>query len=1024
MADRVSTEHVEVFVVPDTQKARVSTEHIEVFVVPNTQKARISAEYIEVFISGATAPTQVNSDLTFDAIIQKPVAKDFAFDAGLREPAEGDLMIDRAIRELVTDDLEIDAEVEAYARSSFTFSAAVTGAPGPIIKVDGVDITSAVIFKDATFTMLTNGGVGSFKFRVKDKGHDFTFVTGAEVILQIDGIRRFGGYLTRPGSGFFFDVDDTSVPSLTARVHVLEGVDYNILFAKRVVRDKSDPNNVELRSWDAGSHDDVIIKYVFDNYTDLGDDGATYAGVEHIGSPNPDKKGVVGSGGLYFGDLMREINRLISGVWYFNPDKDLTFTDVDTPNATKSLSDNPAGGSEIGYRDLEHVATGAKLANDALVWGAGQGSDQMAFARKQDAASITEHGRWQYGEFTTQLFRQSSVQARANSIVDGTPQGKRGGKDDQVSWMVTTFDPAFVVGQKVQIESEVFGFSDVVPIRRMTITFATKSRARYQMLLSHDIDEPWNTYEFFLPGFGFTIPPITFPPIDLPPIPPFPDFTCGITDTFNNRLNFAQADCGLFWRTVTGDPPTLDAGRGVLPQNTHVELPLDQPTMDAAISFEMETNGQFGIFPSDNTSIIVKEQTDEVLVTRTTLEVTETGSITITPGVNYRIRLLEGPDETQVKIWAVGDPEPGSWLVTNSESESGLVVNQFGVVAIAGEVLIDDVDIDGIDRCTAQILRDPVIIDDWERSISVLSYQNVETFPSEIFGTATCGVAWRSQIDAGDHRIMGVAGGKGVLSALDDENDFKNGLHIFEMDSGAQPPNIPDVLLSDYEGTIRFRTLNIPGQHPTEGGELELDFDLELDGLVIVFEAIFTGHSNSMWRLSGPTVVEQETPFAWTAGAWYTFKWRFEGNNIRAKFWADFESEPDWMLSDTDLRSAPYGFVRFEQFIDFVDTSSPANDPIPYMEIDDFIATPLTGGVPLPTEGPLCETPTRLDAITFQLSRKLTPGSAVVSIDGQFQRPGATFEYTEDIVEHQIVFNSTVPDELFPWVCYNAAGVI
>jgi protein subunit release factor A len=50
MANRVSTEHVEVAVVPNTQKGRVSTEAVEVAVVPNTQKARVSQEYIEVAI--------------------------------------------------------------------------------------------------------------------------------------------------------------------------------------------------------------------------------------------------------------------------------------------------------------------------------------------------------------------------------------------------------------------------------------------------------------------------------------------------------------------------------------------------------------------------------------------------------------------------------------------------------------------------------------------------------------------------------------------------------------------------------------------------------------------------------------------------------------------------------------------------------------------------------------------------------------------------------------------------------------
>src|SRR4029078_493792 len=92
--------------------------------------------------------------------------------------------------------------------------------------------------------------------------------------------------------------------------------------------------------------------------------------------------------------------------------KDLVFTDVDVPNATLALSDRPEGPGEIGYRDFEHIARGAKLAHDHMVWWAGQGSNAVAFARKTNAESIDTHGLWQYGEFTTQLYKPTSVQQR------------------------------------------------------------------------------------------------------------------------------------------------------------------------------------------------------------------------------------------------------------------------------------------------------------------------------------------------------------------------------------------------------------------------------------------------------------------------------------------------------------------------------------------------------------------------------------------------------------------------------------
>src|SRR6185503_11111842 len=164
--------------------------------------------------------------------------------------------------------------------------------------------------------------------------------------------------------------------------------------------------------------------------------------------------------------------------------------DVDTPTAEKSFSDHPAGGDEIGYREFTHVENGAGLVNDAMIWGAGQGSTRVAFARVRDQGSITAHGLWQFGEFTTQLYRQASVNKRADSLVNGSPQSKRGGKDDQVSWTATTYDQSFSVGEKVTIESEVWGISDVVPIRRMTVTFPTKDHPRFDLVLSHEIDDP------------------------------------------------------------------------------------------------------------------------------------------------------------------------------------------------------------------------------------------------------------------------------------------------------------------------------------------------------------------------------------------------------------------------------------------------------------------------------------------------------------------------------------------------------
>jgi hypothetical protein len=425
----------------------------------------------------------------------------------------------------------------------------------PIIRIwaNGVDIAPDVMFQDAQFTTLVNGGIGQFSFRVRDTAKVKDFTTGMEVAVDINGIRRFGGYATLVTRLYTFPAVDTSDLDRTDRFWRISGVDYNILFAKRILYDHANPANVGLRTWPAGSASDTVIRYVISNYTDLLDDGVTLDLVENVGSPNPDKIGVIGSGGLTAADAMREINRLISGVWYIDPYKQLVYTDVDTPNASKGLSDHPTVGTQVGYRDFSHVENGASLVNDALVWGAGQGSARVAFARSTDATSISQHGRWQFGEFTTALYKQVSVNERASTIVYGTDQSKRGGKDDQVSWTAITFDHNFTVGQKVAIESDTFGASDVVPIRRYTLTFPTTTAPQYQLVLSHEVDEPWNFFEFYFPpfpAFDFDFD-INIPPINLPP-GPGGCADCGITDTFDRtytEISQTTAGSGRRWTT-------------------------------------------------------------------------------------------------------------------------------------------------------------------------------------------------------------------------------------------------------------------------------------------------------------------------------------------------------------------------------------------------------------------------------------------------------------------------------------------
>ena len=557
---RTSQLPAEAVVSPTSGQARSSQVVSEAVVSPTSGKARTSQVVVEVVIQVASLDFKLDAvvkgtrtgSFTLDSSFAFIYGGQFSLDAIIPGSASGSFTLDAVFS---TGFLRLDAVVKGTQSAGFALSAwiysprADPGGPGepgetPLVSiiVDGEDITEDVILADATFTMLVNGAVGTCKLRVRDLDYTHSFASGSEITVDIDGRRKFGGYITQPKRMFAFPVDDMSTNS-AERFHVLEGVDYNILMTKRVLYNKDDPKRVELRSWAAGTRDDIIIRYVFDNYTDLPADGVTYQGVQHVGFPNPDHTGVVGSGGLRFVDAMREINRLISGVFYIDPYKDLNYVDVDEPDAEFGLSDDPTVG-QVGYRDFEFSENGAKLANDALLWGAGLGARRMVFNRTQDAPSIAAHGRWQYGEFTTSIFRQASLDLRAETVVFGTPQSKRGGKDNQESWLATTFEPSFTAGQKVEIESIVHGIDDVVPIRRMTLTFPTQRSVKQILTLSHEIDEPWNIFEFWFPGFP-PFPP--FPPIEFPPV--LPPLICG-PDAF-----ILGSSGGDFACIIPGDPP-------------------------------------------------------------------------------------------------------------------------------------------------------------------------------------------------------------------------------------------------------------------------------------------------------------------------------------------------------------------------------------------------------------------------------------------------------------------------------------
>jgi len=886
--------------------------------------------------------------LTVDAVLLKAASGSSTVDAVLRKAASGSSTVDAVLRRNAASSLTVDAFlsgrlwVDAIVRrtqaASLTVGAwiyaprADAGGPGgpnetPLVSimVDGVDITSDVVIADATFTMLVNGAVGTCHLRVRDDEHQHNFNPGSEITVDIDGKRRFGGYVFQPRRMFAFPVEDTTNPTRPSRFIVLTGVDYNILLVKRVVRDKANPKNVALRHWHADSRDDVIIKYVFDHYTDLAADGVTYLGVTHIGSPNPDKAGVVGSGGLRFVDLMREVNRLLSGVFYIDAYKDLNYVDVDTPSSNIVLTDIPLANSDRGYREFSQIESATGMVNDSLVWGLGLGATQVAFSRSSDAASIAAHGRWQFGEFTSSLYKQASVDRRAATIVYGTDQSKRGGKDDQESWTVSTFEQSFEVGQKVEVHSEVFGKQDVLPIRRLTMTFPTKRSVRFDLVLSHEIDEPWNMFEFFFPKIAFKWPQIDEGGEQKTRLPPRTRCDCSITDAFDRSLpegygpGWGVATCGIRWSGPTELPDdyggmVVAGGAGIAYASGATgygqRLAFDrQPSMD--VLFWM----QLGAAGSAATSFVALGL-DDVQDTIVNIYVRASGGNTrfieiYDGGISGYIqtandvyglektwvRIHVDSDTIQVKVWPDGDVEPGSWTIESTGPNpyfpaTGVATRAFDwdTSNLDDFIRIGHLDVTGVTRC------DQAQFDRLDRTLSAT------------LGTSTSGFPWHDDGSFGTFS-MSPAG------HLFMDSDAKVVFYVLPGEGA-----IPAPWLGQMDMTAKFRFTDSYDNMDLQGDTQGFGFQVNDDEYLWLPATTRTGkYSVALYTNDGGTPLQRvlADDFVWQPDVDYYVRWQYQqGVYSRARIWEASAAQPEtWLVSGTPITSNDFGTFGINAYL-------------------------------------------------------------------------------------------------------------
>ncbi len=394
----------------------------------------------------------------------------------------------------------------------YTAGTAVVIRPVPAsFVVDGVDITAAIIWSETTLSSFVGSNVGECSIKVKDLDRTRSIRTGAEIIVKYRGIRLWGGFVKQVQRSYAFSYGAVSDPM--PRFLTIRGTDYNTLLDKRVVFNQTYPEDIDLVTWPMGTPDSLAVNYMLQNNLDLtGDDIGFHVMTTTDIAPYEEFNPAGGS--HTWNQAMANITDRTRALYYIDADRVFHYVDdsvASTLFGFEGVSDTPDGTTTIGYRDFEFDSDGTKLDNDHMVWGAGQGSGEagepvLAFHREQDAASQAAHGVWQQGEFRPDMYRQASVERRALTWLYGSPANRRGHKDDRVFIRCTVFKPYFRAGDVVRVVSTTYGLDDLIPVRAVEIRFLTPFDLEERLTISHEIDPPWNTYEWWSPDIGREVP--------------------------------------------------------------------------------------------------------------------------------------------------------------------------------------------------------------------------------------------------------------------------------------------------------------------------------------------------------------------------------------------------------------------------------------------------------------------------------------------------------------------------------------
>jgi len=407
-----------------------------------------------------------------------------------------------------------------------------------VIKYDGIDITHNVMFATASFEAQFSAIPGSFEFTCKDEEQTLSpFVTGKEVTLTIDGKLMFGGYLTQASRKFAFPADRTDaahggVTEVKTRLWVLRGVDYNILFDKRVLRFSTALTAAgflkQLPRFFKDRKAGDIIRSELPKYIDASNinmasevDDVDYI----IPWSKAHEKVDWNQQGTLWRKVMEDFSQFNGAVWYIAPDKKLHFKALEDMEADWGFSDVPNNRNTIGFREMDCTEDGSYIANDAMVWGGSEWagtSGGTVFARRQNEESIAKHSRWQIAEthFGEQGYGiQKGVDTRAETIVNGSASQQ----EDQLyglkypqwqfrfAWFGHDVPNAnhLTPGQLVMIHLYTFGTDPAhplikfLPLRQIKISFPEldptgKGYVRFDGFFGVQVSDPWTLWKYLL----------------------------------------------------------------------------------------------------------------------------------------------------------------------------------------------------------------------------------------------------------------------------------------------------------------------------------------------------------------------------------------------------------------------------------------------------------------------------------------------------------------------------------------------